>query len=296
MPAEGMEWLPREEILTFEEITRTTELLVKRFGITSVRLTGGEPTVRARLPILVGSLAELGVDLSLTTNGATLAGLADDLSAAGLRRINISLDSLKPERFFELTRRDALDEVLKGIDAAVAANLNPVKLNVVAVRGVNDDEFADFVAFGREHGVVVRFIEFMPLDAQSQWGPHRVVSRAEVLSAIGDRFPFEAMKRGSEPAERFRLLDGSSEFGVIPSVTEPFCESCDRLRLTSDGMLRNCLFATEDFDLRTALRSGGSDDDLAAVIERCVGAKWAGHGIGRVDFIRPSRSMSRIGG
>ena len=296
MPAEGMEWLPREELLTFEEITRVARVMVEHFGITSIRLTGGEPTVRARLPLLVRSLAALGTDLSLTTNGATLAGLADDLAAAGLQRINVSLDSLRPDRFEQLTRRDALSEVLAGIDAAVASGLSPVKVNVVPIRGVNDDELADFVEFGRDHGVEVRFIEFMPLDAQGEWRADRVVTRAEVLAAVADRFECEPLSRGHEPAERFRLLDGSATFGVVPTVTAPFCGDCDRVRLTSDGMLRNCLFAADDHDLRPVLRGDGSDDDLARAVAACVAVKREGHGIGAPTFVRPPRPMSRIGG
>lgn len=296
MPAEGMEWLPREELLSFEEITRVARVMVEQFGITSIRLTGGEPTVRARLPLLVGSLAALGTDLSLTTNGATLTGLADDLAAAGLHRINVSLDSLRRERFEQLTRRNALADVVAGIDAAVAAGLSPVKVNVVPVRGVNDDELADFVQFGRDHGVEVRFIEFMPLDAQGEWRAERVVTRAEILAAVAERFEFAATVRGHEPAERFVLADGSATFGVVPSVTAPFCGDCDRVRLTSDGMLRNCLFASDDHDLRPVLRGGGTDADLVGAVAACVAAKREGHGIGEPTFVRPPRPMSRIGG
>ena len=296
MPAEGMDWLPRDEVLTFEEIERIARVMVDRFGIDSIRLTGGEPTVRAHFPVLVGKLAELGVDLALTTNGATLANQAHDLHAAGLRRINISLDSLRPDRFIELTRRDELDNVLAGIDAAVAARLEPVKINVVMMRGVNDDEVVDFARFGRERGVIVRFIEFMPLDADQGWTRDQVVSQAEIVDAIDRVFPIDAVARGHQPAERFRYRDGAGEVGVIPSVTRPFCDSCDRVRLTSEGRLRNCLFAVEEFDLRDVMRSGGSDDDLAQVIQRCVAAKWAGHAIGQVTFIRPRKSMSQIGG
>ena len=301
MPEEGMAWQPRDELLTFEEIERIARVLVGRHGFDSIRLTGGEPTVRAHLPVLVAKLAALGVDLALTTNGATLAAMADDLAAAGLRRINISIDSLRADRFEALTRRDELPRVLAGIDAAVAAGLDPVKLNVVMIRGVNDDEAVDFATFGRERGVTVRFIEFMPLDAGQGWQGDQVVSQAEIVAAIDAVYPLEPVARGSQPAERFRFRDGggetgSSEIGVIPSVTQPFCESCDRIRLTADGQLRNCLFAVDEFDLRAVVRSGGSDDDLSAVLERAVQAKWAGHAIGQVHFIRPRRSMSQIGG
>jgi cyclic pyranopterin phosphate synthase len=296
MPEEGMQWLPREELLTFEELGRVARLMVERHGVTSVRLTGGEPTVRAHLPVLVRELAALPVDLSLTTNGATLRSVAGELAEAGLRRVNVSLDTLQPERFIELTRRDQLTEVLAGIDAALAAGLAPVKVNVVVIAGVNDDEIVDLARYGREHGVTVRFIEYMPLDADGGWRGDLVVSQAEILERIGAAFPLEALVRGSEPAGRYRYLDGKGEVGVIPSVTEPFCERCDRLRLTADGQLRNCLFSLEDHDLRGVLRSGGTDDQLSDVIERCVGAKWAGHAINQVHFVRPSRSMSQIGG
>jgi cyclic pyranopterin phosphate synthase len=296
MPEEGMQWLPREEVLTFEELERLARVLVERHGITSIRLTGGEPTVRAHLPLLVSMLAALPVDLALTTNGATLASCAADLAAAGLRRMNVSLDTLQPDRFAEMTRRDELASVLAGIDAALAAGLAPVKLNVVVVAGVNDDEVVDLARYGRDTGVHVRFIEYMPLDADGTWERQQVVSQAEILERIGAVFPLEPIGRGSEPAERFRYLDGRGEVGVIPSVTEPFCGSCDRIRLTADGQLRSCLFSLEDHDLRGILRSGGTDDDLSDAIEACVGAKWAGHSIDRVHFVRPGRSMSQIGG
>jgi GTP 3',8-cyclase len=296
MPEEGMSWLPRAEVLTFEEIERVARVMVERFDIDSIRLTGGEPTIRAHFPVLVAKLAALGVDLALTTNGATLANQAHDLRVAGLGRINVSLDSLRPERFVELTRRDELDRVVAGIDAAITAGLDPVKVNVVMMRGVNDDEVVDFARFGRERGVTVRFIEFMPLDAQGRWTRDQVVTQAEVVEAINAEFPLEPVTRGHQPAERFRYTDGAGEVGVIPSVTRPFCETCDRVRLTSEGRLRNCLFAVEEFDLRDVMRSGGSDDELAEVVRRCVAAKWAGHAIGQVTFIRPSRSMSQIGG
>ncbi len=296
MPEEGMEWLDRSDVLSFEEIERITRLLVERCGVTSVRLTGGEPTVRARLPLLVEKIARLGVDLAMTTNGATLALIAGDLRQAGLERINISIDSLDAERFRRLTQRDELARVLEGIDAAVAAGFSPVKLNVVLMRGINDDEVVDFLRFGRDRGVTVRFIEFMPLDAQGEWSAERVVPYAEILDRAAEHFDFDPVSRGHDPAERFRYRDGRGEFGVIASVTQPFCESCDRMRLSAEGQLRNCLFATEHVDLRGILRTGGSDDDLIAAIAGEVERKWAGHAIGQVHFIRPSKSMSQLGG
>ncbi len=296
MPAEGMAWLPRSEVLTFEEIERVAGVLVGRFGIDGIRLTGGEPTLRAHLPVLVAKLAALGTDLSLTTNGSTLRTIADDLATAGLARINVSCDSLRRDRFTTLTRRDELPRVLEGIDAAVAAGLAPVKLNVVVMRGVNDDEVVDFAAFGRERGVTVRFIEFMPLDADGAWAAHRVVPAAEIVAAVDAAFPLVPVARGHEPATRWRYRDGAGEIGVIGSVTEPFCASCDRIRLTADGKLRACLFATDETDLRHLLRAGADDAELAAAIAGTVAAKGPGHQIGQPAFIRPGRSMSQIGG
>ena len=296
MPADGLEWLPRSELLTFEEIERVARLLVERHGIESIRLTGGEPTVRANLPDLVRRLAALGVDLSLTTNGATLRLLAEPLAQAGLRRINVSLDSLRPERFAELTLRDELPRVLDGIEAAIDAGLNPVKVNAVVMRGVNDDELVDFARFGRNCGVVIRFIEFMPLDADEAWSGGAVVGQDEILERIGEVFPLEPVTRTSAPASRFRYVDGAGEIGVVASVTRSFCDSCDRIHLTADGQFRNCLFAVGEYDLRSLLRSGADDEELSTLMEQAVGAKWAGHGIGTVDFIRPARSMSQIGG
>jgi cyclic pyranopterin phosphate synthase len=296
MPEDGLAWLDRAELLTFEEIERVAALFVHRWGFDSIRLTGGEPTVRAHLPVLVEKLAHLPVDLALTTNGVTLALLAEDLAAAGLRRINVSLDSLRPDTVQELTRRDVIDRVLEGIDAAVAAGLHPVKLNVVVIRGVNDDEVVDLAGYGRERGVQVRFIEFMPLDADGGWQPDQVVPAAEIVAAIGRRWPLEPVARDGEPAQRWRYRDGGGEVGVIPSVTEAFCGSCDRVRLTAEGQLRSCLFALEETDLRGPLRAGASDAELADLVAGTVAAKWAGHGITEVSFSRPRRSMSQIGG
>jgi len=296
MPEEGMQWLDRADVLSFEEIERISSLLVRRFGIDAIRLTGGEPTVRAHLPVLVRDLAALGVDLSLTTNGATLALLADDLAQAGLRRVNVSLDSLREERFAALTRRDVLPRVLEGIDAALAAGLSPVKVNAVVIRGVNDDEVLDLAAFGRDRGVSVRFIEFMPLDADGGWQRDQVVPAAEIVDAVGSRWAVEPVASGSEPAQRWRYLDGAGDIGVIPSVTDAFCSSCDRIRLTADGALRACLFATEETDLKGPMRAGASDEELAELVRATVASKWAGHGISEVSFSRPRRSMSQIGG
>ena len=297
MPEEGMNWLARSEILSFEEIERVARVCVERFGFESIRITGGEPTVRAHLPILVAKLAALGVDLAMTTNGLSLGLLAGDLRAAGLRRVNISCDSLRPERFAALTRRDDLDQVLDGIDAAVAAGFAPVKVNCVLMRGVNDDEIVDLADFGRRRGVTMRFIEFMPLDADGAWTNDTVVSLEEIVATIDAVHPLEAVPEpGSAPARRFRYRDGAGEIGVVASVTQSFCAACDRVRLTADGQLRSCLFAVREADLRGVLRRGGSDDDVAAAIKAEVGTKWAGHTIGQVQFTRPARSMSQIGG
>jgi GTP 3',8-cyclase len=297
MPEEGMVWLPRSEVLTFEEIERVAAVCVRRFGFDGIRVTGGEPTVRAHLPVLIAKLAALGVDLAMTTNGATLPLIAAELRQAGLRRINISCDTLRPERFLAITRRDALGQVIEGIDAALAAGFDPVKLNCVLMRGINDDEIVDLATFGRERGLVVRFIEFMPLDASDQWGRDKVVPASEVIAAIDAVYPLVPVaERGDQPAERFVYGDGGGEIGVIASVTRPFCGTCDRVRITAEGMFRNCLFSVRETDLRSILRGGGSDDDLAAAIAADVATKWAGHSIGQVHFLKPRRSMSQIGG
>lgn len=301
MPEDGLEWLPRTEVLSFEEIERIASVMVQHLGIRSIRITGGEPTVRARIAALVAKLARLRgadgpVEVSMTTNGATLPALAADLRAAGLARVNISLDSLRRERFAELTRRDELHRTLAGIDAAIDAGFERVKVNVVVIRGVNSDEVLDFAEFGRRRGVTVRFIEFMPLDADALWSDDAVVSQREIVEVISAVHPLAEVRRGSDPAQSFEYLDGGGTVGVIPSVTQPFCGSCDRVRLTSEGGLRNCLFAQGEVDLRAILRGGGSDDDLVGAIRAEVAAKAAGHAIGQVAFIRPRKSMSQIGG
>jgi cyclic pyranopterin phosphate synthase len=310
MPEEGMVWVPRSEVLTFEEFERLARIFVERFEVDGLRLTGGEPTVRAHLPVLVAKLAQLRVpahsdsafagkkpDLSITTNGATFRLLAHELRDAGLDRVNISLDTLRADRFLQMTRRDELVRVLDGIEAAKEAGFSPVKINAVIERGVNDDEILDLARFGRDHDVEVRFIEFMPLDATGHWMSGKVVSQDEIVTAIAAEFPLEQVPaRGAAPADRWRYLDGKGMVGVIPTVTKPFCDDCDRVRMTADGQFRTCLFATSEFDLRALMRSGADDDALAAEIRRAVGTKWAGHQINQITFVRPRRSMSQIGG
>jgi cyclic pyranopterin phosphate synthase len=297
MPEEGMAWMPRSEILTFEEVARIARICVERYGFEGIRLTGGEPTIRAHITRLVEQLAAIGVDLAMTTNAATLRHIAHDLREAGLRRINISLDTLDREKFERMTRRDELPNVLAGIDAAIAAGFDPVKINAVVERGVNDDEIVDLARFGRDVGVEVRFIEFMPLDATDEWQRSKVVGQDEIVARLAEVWELEPVPaRGAAPADRWRYADGGGMVGVIPTVTQPFCGDCDRVRLTADGQLRTCLFATDEFDLRAALRAGESDDEIAARIEAAVGTKWAGHQINQVNFIRPKRNMSQIGG
>jgi cyclic pyranopterin phosphate synthase len=310
MPEEGMKWVPRSEVLSFEEFERLSRIFVERFGVDGLRLTGGEPTVRAHLPVLVAKLAQLRVpagsaspmagrkpDLSITTNGATFRLLAHELRDAGLDRVNISLDTLRRDRFLQMTRRDELASVLDGIEAAKEAGFAPVKLNTVIERGVNDDEVLDLARFGRDNDVEVRFIEFMPLDATGHWMHDKVVGQDEIVSIIAAELPIEQMSaRGAAPADRWRYLDGRGTVGIIPTVSKPFCGDCDRVRLTADGQFRTCLFATDEFDLRALMRRGASDDELAMEITRAVGTKWAGHQINQVTFTRPNRSMSQIGG
>ncbi|MFZ2056702.1 MAG: GTP 3',8-cyclase MoaA [Acidimicrobiales bacterium] len=299
MPEEGVTWVPRSEILTFEEIERIA-LVAYGLGVDSVRLTGGEPLVRASVTDLVTRLGRIGFsDLSMTTNGSGLARLAPGLAAAGLKRVNISCDSLKPERFAKIRRRGVLATVLEAMNAAEQAGLTPVKINVVVMAGINDDEVVDLAALARDTGRVVRFIEFMPLDADETWERSKVVPGEEILARISAVWPLEpASERALDaaPADRYRFVDGCGEIGVITSVTRAFCGSCNRLRLTADGAIRNCLFANEEHPVRDLLRSGGGDADLALLIRQAVWAKSAGHGINDPAFLRPARSMSMIGG
>jgi cyclic pyranopterin phosphate synthase len=302
MPEEGMQFVPRDELLSYEEIARLARLFVEDLGIESIRLTGGEPTVRRDLARLIAMLAGLRthtgetVEIALTTNGSSFARQAELLRDAGLTRVNISLDSLKRERFLQMTRRDALGDVLAGIDAAVAAGYSTVKLNTVVMRGTNDDEICDFAAFGRDRGVQVRFIEYMPLDASGTWELSQVMPAEEIVARIDATFPIEPVTRTSDPASLWSYRDGAGHVGVIASVTKPFCGDCDRIRLTAEGQFRTCLFSLGELDLRSPLRDGASDACLAELVTKAVRAKWAGHSIGRVEFIRPGRSMSQIGG
>ena len=299
MPAEGLAWLPKREILTFEELTRLLVLFVHRLGIRSVKVTGGEPTVRADLPTLIRMFrtAAPGIDLSMTTNGVLLDRLAGPLAEAGLGRVTVSLDSLLRHRFEEMTRRDALDKVLAGMRAAETAGLTPIKVNCVVIGGTNDDELVDFAGWSRETGYEVRFIEYMPLDAQHAWEREKVVPAARILDAIDEVHPLVREGHEHEPATTYRFADGApGRIGVIPSVTEPFCDTCNRIRVTAEGMFRNCLFALEETDLRAPLRAGASDDELELAIRSGLWTKWSGHRINHPDFVQPARSMSMIGG
>ncbi|MET9178716.1 GTP 3',8-cyclase MoaA [Kitasatospora aureofaciens] len=297
MPAEGLDWLPRAEVLGDDEVVRLVRIAVQRLGVRSVRLTGGEPLLRRGLPGLVARLAALGVELSLTTNGIGLARTAVELREAGLGRVNVSLDTLRADRFAALTRRDRIGDVFAGLAAAKAAGLDPVKVNAVPVRGVNDDEIAELASFAVEHGYRMRFIESMPLDAQGSWDRAAMVTADEVLARLGERFELVPVGRsGNAPAEEWRIAGTDTVIGVIASVTRPFCGGCDRVRLTADGQLRNCLFATEESDLRALLRGGADDGRIEEAWRASVAGKGPGHAIGSADFVRPERPMSAIGG
>jgi GTP 3',8-cyclase len=299
MPAEGLPWLPKPEILTFEEIHRLVAVMAG-MGVGEVRLTGGEPLVRRDLPELVGALAATpGVDdLALTTNGVLLDRLAGPLVAAGLRRLNVSLDSLSHTRFAEITRRDALDRVLRGLaEAERHPELRPIKVNCVAIRGLSETEVPALAELARRKPYVVRFIEFMPLDADERWDADQVLSGAEIRAIIEQRWPLEELPaKPSSTARRFGFADGAGELGFVSPVTEPFCSSCDRIRLTADGRLRTCLFSRREWDLREPLRDGASDAELQELIRAAVAHKELKHRINDPGFERASRSMSQIGG
>ncbi len=301
MPAEGLDWLPRPALLTDDEVLRLVRIGVERLGITEVRFTGGEPLLRRGLPGIVARTMALRPrpEISVTTNGIGLDRLAGPLAEAGLDRVNVSLDTLRPEVFGELARRDRLDDVLRGLAAAAAAGVTPVKVNSVLMRGINDDEAPALLRFCLDHGYQLRFIEQMPLDAQHGWRRENMVTAAEILDALSAEFtltPDDASARGSAPAEAFLVDGGPARVGVIGSVTRPFCGACDRVRLTADGQVRNCLFAQEESNLRDPMRAGASDEDLAAIWRRAVAVKLPGHGINDPGFLQPARPMSAIGG
>jgi GTP 3',8-cyclase len=298
MPAEGLAWLPKEELLTFEELTRLLGIFVG-LGVRSLKVTGGEPTVRNDLPKLVGMFREVGpeLDISITTNGLLLDRLAEPLAAAGVDRATVSCDSLQRHRFAEMTRRDALEKVLGGLRTAEQAGLTPIKINCVVIGGTNDDEVVDFARWARETGYEVRFIEYMPLDAEHKWERAKVVPAARILEAIDAVYPLAADGPTHEPAATYGFADGApGRVGVIASVSEPFCDTCNRLRLTAEGQFRTCLFALEETDLREPLRGGAADAELVTLVRESVWGKWSGHRISHPDFVQPARSMSMIGG
>jgi cyclic pyranopterin phosphate synthase len=299
MPADGLPWLDRDEILRFEEIERVVRVLAS-MGVGSVRLTGGEPLVRRDLPRLVEMLARVdGLDdLSLTTNGYLLERDADALADAGLRRINVSIDSLQRDRFFELTRRDSLPQVLRGLDAvARRPELRPVKVNAVALRGFTEEEALPFAEFARSTGFEVRFIEFMPLDADRLWSADAVLPGDELRALIEQVHALEEVPReASSTARVFRFRDGRGSIGFVNPVSEPFCSDCNRLRLTADGKLRTCLFSMNETDLREPLRGGATDDELAQIVRDAAWRKELKHRVGEPGFVQPARSMSAIGG
>ena len=300
MPAEGLEWLPDERLLSNDEVVRLVAVAVNHLGVEEVRFTGGEPLVRRGLVDIVRRCAELRPrpDLSLTTNGMGLSRLAESLATAGLDRVNVSLDTVREDTFLALTRRDRLHDVVAGLAAADTAGIRPVKVNAVLMRGVNDDQAPELLRWCLKRGYELRFIEQMPLDAQHGWRRDTMVTAAEIFASLETEFELEPAEepRGSAPAELFDVDGGAGTVGVIASVTRPFCGDCDRVRLTADGQVRNCLFAREESDLRLALRAGASDVEIADRWRAAVVTKLAGHGIDDVSFLQPARPMSAIGG
>ena len=298
MPAEGLPWIPSSDILTTAELVRLVAIAVD-LGIEQVRLTGGEPLLRPDVVEIVAAINALpnAPRISVTTNGLRLPSLAAPLADAGLERVNISLDTLRRDRFLAITRRDRLVDVLAGVTAAKVAGLAPVKINAVLLRGVNDDEAVPMVRWALAQGVRLRFIEQLPLDAQHEWDRTQMITGAEILDRLSEAFTLEPVEtRGSAPAEEFWIDGGPATVGVIASVTNPFCASCDRLRLTADGQLRSCLFAREESDIRTPLRAGADDAEIAERMRVCVAGKQPGHGIDEPGFLQPARPMSAIGG
>src|SRR6476659_7505175 len=298
MPAEGLDWLPDDSVLSDDEVVRLVRIGVEHLGIREVRFTGGEPLVRRGLVDIVRRTHELGVETSLTTNALGLARNATALAAAGLDRVNVSLDTVRAEVFHTITRRDRFHDVVAGLEAARAAGLGPIKINAVLLRGINDDQAAELLRWSVAEGYELRFIEQMPLDAQHGWSREAMVTADEIFARLEREFVLSPAEepRGSAPAELFVVDGGPATVGVIASVTRPFCGDCDRVRLTADGQVRNCLFAREESDLRAALRSGASDEDLADRWVVAMRGKRAGHGIDDPSFLQPDRPMSAIGG
>jgi GTP 3',8-cyclase len=300
MPDENVRFLPRRDILSFEEIERLVHVMA-RLGVNKLRLTGGEPLVRSDLPRLVERLRAIeGIrDIALTTNGILLEEHAQALKDAGLSRINISLDALTEGTFRRIARRDGLDRVLAGIHAAKRVGFQRIRLNAVAIKGITEPEIVPLTEFARQHGMEMRFIEFMPLDAENHWQHDQVLTGEEIRGQIEEAIaPLEPAERPdpSQPATDFRFADGGGTVGFINPVTQPFCEDCNRLRVTAEGKLRNCLFSTVEWDIRGPMRSGASDEEIADVIRACVCAKKPGHGIDSADFVKPERAMYQIGG
>jgi len=300
MPAEGLKWLKRDDLLRFEEIARLARLFVERYGVRTIRITGGEPLVRVKVEELVGMINEIDptLDITMTTNGVLLREKAQLLKDAGLKRINISLDTLHMDRFHEIARSDAFKRVMDGIDASSEAGLSPIKLNMVVMKGKNDDEVVDFARLARDKGYEVRFIEFMPLDGDNIWTVDQVVPSRRIQEQIEDLFPLEpVIDTRPGPATRFKFADGTpGGVGFISSVSQAFCTTCNRIRLTAEGGLRTCLFSLQETPLRELIRSGASDDHLGRVIETAVWRKEEGHLINQPGFIKPAKNMSQIGG
>ena len=299
MPAEGMPWLPKQDLLTYEEITRFARVCLS-LGVTGIRLTGGEPTVRADLPVLVRMLNGLApdLDLSLTTNGLKLVAMAEELRGAGLKRVNVSLDTLDPKRFHQIARRDRFPEVIAGLEAARRAGLSPIKVNAVLMKDFNEDEVVPLARWARENGYQLRFIEWMPLDFGHTWERWKLVPADEILDRLNAVFPLEPARVSdpSAPAALYNYQDGNGSVGVIASVTRPFCGHCDRIRLTADGQIRTCLFSLKEYDFRKAMRGGASDDEVAELLRAAVWRKEPGHLINSPYYRQPARGMSAIGG
>jgi cyclic pyranopterin phosphate synthase len=300
MPAEGLDWLPTDDVLTDDEVVRLIAIAVEHLGVRDVRFTGGEPLLRRGLPDIVRRTAALRPrpETSITTNALGLTRIATTLAEAGLDRVNVSLDTVRREDFHTITRRDRLDDVVSGLEAASQAGLGPVKINAVLLRGVNDDQAPELLRWSMDHGYQLRFIEQMPLDAQHGWSRAAMVTADEIFESLRGEFVLEPAEepRGSAPAELFAVDGGPHTVGVIASVTRPFCGDCDRVRLTADGQVRNCLFAREESDLRAALRGGADDAQIADRWRAAMMTKRAGHGIDDVSFLQPTRPMSAIGG